>query len=381
MGAFDDEDRDQAAEDFTRRDGPEQSSAEHDPEIYGEPETPANEQPQGGDQPAQQPQFQAPAIPEGMEDLYQRLPGGLKRQVEQGRMSPSAAINRHYTGFIRHVDQSRQQMLASNQRADRLERLLMKMGKDLGVDLEERAPAPPDPNVDPDGHLIHKIGGIEERLDRIMSAEESRQLDQHVDTLNHWLQGDVATVAAQEPEYEAAQDFVAQRVLAHHEQRAGEAYALQNWQHFRKDYLQAVYAGEMTPEELVRFTAIEAAMDAAASLQYQYFTRGGSMAAHTLETAYRLGWQPSRAQGGGQGGDHQPMQRQPNQRLERVRTNLQTNANPTPAEPTNNLGNGKITKEGIARLAKMTPREFDKFLASVNNPDELMQAMLESAAE
>lgn len=380
----------QAVDDLTSPGGGE-SGGVSEAEFYGE--TGGGGEPSGG-APAAPPAPSSPTVPAGLEGLFQHLPQGLKNEVAAGRLDAASAIGRHYNGYAWNRFQSterdltavRQQLAETSQRSQRFERLLLKMGKEIGVDTEERPPAPPDPAIDPDGHVIHRLSGLEERLDRVLSAEDERQLDGHIDQLERWSNSDRASVmrelpdfdGASSPTYAAAEAHVANAYLSRHRQLAEQDWTMQQWDRFPREYLEAVVSGQILPEQVLERVAIERAMADHARLQLQYNRSGGSLARHVLEAAYRLGFNP-------QGGGQQPQPAQPgdgrgSSRLDGVRTRL-NNAPPAPMPADRSLRDvGGLTKEAIDGIAKMSPQEFDRFLSQCKNPEEVMSAIMRSSA-
>lgn len=347
-------------------------------EMPPEAQEPAPELPLSTE-PAQQ---EPPAAPSALDPLYARLPPGLRKGVEAGHFSKEEAIARHYQGYHHRVDKLFQKnqdldrrLAAQTESWNRYDARMKKLFETLGIEAPEDQPAPVDP-----------LAPVHQKLDAVLAAEEERQLDVQIATTEGYVAQAQQVMLAEEPEYMAAEEFVANSVLAFQRQQAVQAASFKQFDFFRRDYLQAVYEGVMSEEELIERTAIERAMDIAARMQYQH-SRGGDPASYgrdVLGVAYKLGWQPARAQqqqgGNGAAPLAQPPPRsgpRPDPKVQALRQNASGQLpGPATAQPRRQVNPTQIKEQ----VANMTNEEFTAMMEASADPEQLMKELMKMGA-
>lgn len=362
---------------------------EVDPAAGGEPGEDGSfdggVEPQEGAQPAPVPRPQTEQAPpqaapaSELGPLVERLPTGLKRAIAAGQLSPEAAVVRHYQGYVHNVDRANQvaqELRGQNAQAlARLEKLTRHLTDTLGIALPEEQPAPP---PDP-------VSLLTEKVDQFLSTAEEQHIDRSVDQVNDFVKADRAAVLAQEPEYDAASEFVTQHLIGFQTQQVQQALSWWGMTHdpnilrnnFRADYLQAVVDGAMTEEELVQRTAMERCIDIAAQTHQRNFTSRQSSAQELLAIARRLGWAPTREGGqpvampasGQQAPPRAPLPARRDPALDNVRRNVAHV--PAPAHSV-----ALDHREAAHRIANLSQMEFDSMLDKSDNPDALLKEML-----
>jgi hypothetical protein len=218
--------------------------------------------------------------PAASSPFFATLPPYYQNAVRSGVLTPEAAVARHLANQAQHVnrihrenEQIRADLAAAAKAqgeitaktAARVERLLGAMG------IEEPKPAGAIPSREEDeaGHVIGRLGQIEQRLE----AEVGRRAE----SVEHYSAADYAAVVAQAPDYDEAEQFVVERVFAEEALRLAEQFP------------------EATQEQ-INAQAGKNLITLSATLQAQAQEKGISLASEVYKYARRLGYGPQAAQ-------------------------------------------------------------------------------------
>lgn len=275
----------------------------------GAPEEPAGGAPEAPPAPAPQPPPAAPAAPwqgHPNEELIRHLPAGLKKGIAAGHLTPEQALNQHFGGrrwntLIQGEQRYQQQIAELNRQnqasAARLEALFRHFGDTLGLGLppELQPPAPPAP-PDPVAQLGQKV-------DRVLQMEEERRVDAVVDQVDVWSREQIEQARAADPEYDAAHQYVVDRLIETHTSQAAQAAMLfgqtkdqRYLAFFDPEELRLFASGQITEDELVTRAGLAGAMDFAARMQQQLWQEKGDLAGYIMDLARRSGFQGNGAQ-------------------------------------------------------------------------------------
>jgi hypothetical protein len=221
---------------------------------------------------------------------FATLPPYYQNAVRSGVLTVDQALTRHLANQAQHVnrihrenEQIRADLAAAAAKqgeitaktAARVERLLAAMG----VDEPKAAGAIPSREEDEAGHVIGRLGKIEERLEAgqaelRQTAEQQRmeaEVSRRAESIERYSAADYAAVAAQAPDYDAAESFVVERVFAEEALRLAEQFPGAN------------------PQE-INAQAAKNLLTLSATLQAQAAQSGISLASEVYKYAQRLGY-------------------------------------------------------------------------------------------